>query len=279
MVDRKAAGLLPDEFGEGGKSMPWGKNLRCKARVIVGQFVTGTGVVAVPWNTLQEDGKPCAVGLELVHTDDEGKEYNPQFYSAGRNTRGVPSEDGKKPSDEGRYIITNPETETDFQIHKGTIIAKLLEETINAGYDKKVIKDAAGDLVAVFDGLYAHWTGTKPPTFEGQAPRKASSVMSVPDLIIDMPGGKKGKKAAKKTEEVSDDDQEEALGKMVKVAKAMLKEEDEVSRADFVAQLNEQYEDDDQLELMAELAYDKAFKKALAKKDMEIDGETIKKEE
>ena len=65
---------------------------------------------------------------------------------------------------------------------------------------------------------------------------------------------------------------------MVKVAKAMLKEDDEVDRADFVAQINEQYEDDDQLELMAELAYKKEFKKALGEKDIEIDGETIKNE-
>jgi len=281
MVDRKPASLLPDDFSEGGEGVPWNKNLRCKARVIVGQYVTGTGLVAVPWNTPAQEGKPCAVGLELTHTDDEGHEYNPQFYSGGRNVRGVPSEDGKNPSDEGRYIIAPPDVEQDFTIHKGTMLAKLLEETLNAGYDKKAIEEAGGDLVAVFDDLYAFWVGTKPPSFEGQTKRREGATMSVPSQVIEMPGGGKGKKAKKaaKTVEVDEEELEEATKKVLKVVKAMLKNEDEISRADLVAQLNEQYEDDDQLELMAGLVYEKPFKKALGGKGYELDGETIKEEE
>ena len=276
------ASFMPDDFGEGA-GVPMNKNNRVQAaRTVVGRYVKGVGLETVPWNTpvSREGESPVAVGLLLELADDEGNVYAGQFYSAGSPERGTPSEDGENPSDEGRFIIGNPNAEGDFTINKGTNLAELIGETLNAGYDKKFLKGIdAGDLAAMFTDVYAHWVAKKPQGREGLPDRRG---VCVPDQIIEMPGGGKsgGKTKAKaKVKEVDEDDQAEALKKMVKVAKAMLKEEDEVSRADFVAQLNEQYEEDDQLELMAELAYEKDFKKALAEKDIEIDGETIKKEE
>lgn len=277
------ASLLPEDFGEGA-GVPMNKNNRVQsAQTAVVRYVKGSGggIEKVPWTTPTSKENPVAVGLLMELIDDEGNVYNSQFYSAGSPERGVPSENGDDPSDEGRFIIGNPNVEGDFAINKGTNLAMLISESLNAGYDKKFIKGLdAGDLTGMFTDLYAHWVAKKPEGREGLT--GAGKGICVPDQVIEMPGGgKSGGKAKAKTgkAEVSDEDEAAALKKMVKVAKAMLKEKEEVSRADFVAQLNEQYEDDDQLELMAELAYKKSFKKALTEKDIELDGETLTKEE
>ena len=278
------ASLLPEDFGEGA-GVPMNKNNRVQsAQTAAVRYVKGSGggIEKVPWTTPTTKENPVAVGLLMELVDDEGNVYGSQFYSAGSPERGVPSENGEDPSDEGRFIIGNPNVEGDFTINKGTNLAVLINESLNAGYDKKFIKGLdAGDLTGMFTDLYAHWSAKKPEGREGLA--GAGKGVCVPDQVIEMPGGGKSgskakAKAGKGKVEASEEDTAEALKKMVKVAKAMLKEDDEVDRADFVAQINEQYEDDDQLELMAELAYKKEFKKALAAKDIEIDGETIKNE-
>ena len=282
------ASLMPDDFAEGGAGMPTNKNSRVSnVRTAVAQYQKGKTIEFVPWNTpVPPKGSPTAVavGLAFDLTDDEGEEYKDRFYSGGSPERGCPSEDGENPSDEGRYIITNPNAAQEYQITKGTNLAELINESINAGFEKSYIKECKGDLSMMFDGLHAHWMGHKP---KGRDETISKNPVLVPDQVLEMPGegksGKsgKGKGKAVDTDDLSEKDEKKALKQMVELVDAWMGEASKKEkakgwpRADFVAQLKDEYGDDDLLDAMAALAFQASFKKALKKADYALDGENI----
>lgn len=262
------ASLLPDDFAEGG-GVPWNRNQTViKARTLVFNYKSQGGV---PWDTEADKSDPSAPGLELTFRDDEGTEYNPQFYSAGDLKKLVPSKDGKTPADVGEFLIKNPNFEGTGQITTGTNLAKLITAAIDAGMPKTALK--SGNIAEAFQGTHGYWEGRSVEPVSGGKP-KTTAFPGGGEFA--MPGDKKGKKAA---DEDDEEDTAAAIKKAIKIVKSELKDKESISRADLQEVISTDYDDDEHAALMAKVIFKGDFKKALKKAGYALDGEDIQKAE
>ena len=254
-----------------------------KATFKVLKMVTGSKKAAegVAWDTDVDDlpeGTFVVPGLELIFKDDEGNEYTPQFLSAGSTKRLVPSENGEDASDEGPYLIPNPNLTKDEQkkigITKKCALGYVLGELPNAGYPKNRLKDAEGNFSKIFEGLHAFWTQESIKL--GTNPTK----VIVPSKVEFEEDKKGSKKKAEKKEEptLTDEEEEEAEEKFFKLVKAALKANDgSIDRKELAEAVAIEFEDEKALTFAAAMVYDLSVKK-WSKAGYELDGETITKE-
>lgn len=250
--------IRPSDFVEGG-AVPVDKNLVWKeCRFALFQYEKKDGSVVT-----RPDGSPVVTTTaRITLVDDDGNE-SVQHYSVGDPERFAPSDDGKTLEAKGSAA----------QLNLSCNFYLLLNALVNAGYPE----DKLEDDISTLDGLYAYHIGVPEPQRSGLARQAAADgvarvkTLSVPSRILQLPGEKKGAKAAAKAKTSAANDGDAAADALA-IVTAMLEETDSVTQQQVATKAIK-----GKNPAAAKAVYADEFQVALIANGMSLDGEDITK--
>lgn len=170
------------------KNLLWKRN-----RYVLHTYTTKDGTIVMKRDN---SGPATTLALQIDFRDDDGRDMNPQIYSAGDPTKFGPSADGRS------IVYIGPELPegTVAKLQKGSNMNILLSEMVNAGFPANRLADVSKD-VSILDGLYAYHVGKDEPKRDGleRAPLaegQRAKQISVPSKILKLPWDNKKALAA-----------------------------------------------------------------------------------